>query len=1262
MSKLLKSKILLGFMVVAVVLVGVALVAPSTSKAECSLGTTTLKYGQRSEAVRCLQTYLNVVANPTTYFGPLTLAKVKAYQVDHGLTADGLVGSLTKASILAGGGTSPTVSLCPNGMTVASNCTLAPTSPTTPITTGIVSLSLGDQPTAVLLTDSTGSAVNTAVQPVMNLTFANGTAVAVNVNTLKLTRTGIAVDGDVSNLYLYDGNTKVAEMTSVSNKVFTFSNSLGLFTIPANSSKTISVQVNVAAGSTAAYIGFNVVSASDVTISAGTLNGTFPMAGNVLSVSSISDLGYVNLTAYATYPTTISPSSDSQELWRFSATANSQKMNVKKIVLTMVGTIAPADLQDLQLQVGGVQVGATAQIDSNNKVTFDLSSAPYQITSGQSKVFVLMGKVVKGTGRTFKFTVRSNADFSSTDDNYNVDTPPLMGGAALTVMEPTSGTGTSISNGTLTISRSANSPSGNIPAASTDVPLARFDYKANGEDIKVSYIKVSVNEESSDQNIDNGKLYYNGTQVGTTDTAVADETTVTYTLGNTVIIPAGTTGVFEYRADTTQGGGTALAANQTIVVSLVAGTTDATGQTSLSNISTAAATGNTLTVKAGTLSVAKNTAMPDATSVTPTGVTGAVGVKVGSFVITAGTGEGATLTQVVVGDDDTTATSDFGANFQNLTLKHNGVAIAATQGTLTATQGTDYTFNLSPSVTVAAGQTYVIDAYADILTSADGGADEYSTAEVGLEWVSVSATGVVTSTDLTYTNSSTPIHLQKIYIAAYGTLSVTASASTPVAGQMVMGETDATMAMLEFTAGSSEDMNVSVVTITDTTSFGGSVSNIKLYDGSTLLGSADSLNAETNGTATFNLSSDWVIPKNTSKTLTIKATINAYGSAVSGGSHTFNLASNGDITTRGGQSGVAITETVSGATGTAQKVYKTKVVATKASSSPSGSSVVGAGANVLEFNVATDSANAAVLNAVAITMSGSANMTGSGNAYLYKSTDLVTALSTEAYVAATCTGGTTTTCTVADATATFAGIPVGANIRVYDTSGSAYMTTSGGYEVSSIVSTASDTLTFAPAASAAVANTDILYYRPMQPGTGKVYFGAQTTLGADVANADTSLTVTSTDGFSLGDTVTVKGYSAAGAEVTSSAGGVITDISSGTAMTTSAVTVAATIDYDYLSGTAANAITNSQNSAGIAYTGIIGQEVAAGSTMTFVVKGDTTSIGTAAANLGTAVTSATLRADIAAVGDLNWDDKVNYGVITVTKNLPVTGGTLTFTY
>ncbi|MEK7113705.1 MAG: hypothetical protein AAB873_02660, partial [Patescibacteria group bacterium] len=907
-------------------------------------------------------------------------------------------------------------------------------------TTGAVTVSLAsDNPATgtLLIDDSTG--VMQSAAPILKLVFSNGTGAAVNVNTVKLTRTGIAADGDINNLYLYEGATKLAEMSSVASKVFSFNSSGGLFSVPANSSKTVWVGVNMAPATTGPNtVGFSLMSASDVVYADGlTSGGSFPINGNQFATAFITDLGYINLTSTATFPATLDPKAEAQELWRFTATANAQKMDIKRVVMTMVGTIALGDIQDLSLSVGGVQVGATAQIGTDNKVVFDWSASPYTLLSGQNKVFVLNGKVVKGTGRVFKFTIRSNADFVSTDKNYGVDTAALNAGAALTVVDPdSSGNGTNINNGSLTVSRSANSPSGNVASGGLDIPLARFDYRANGEDVKVVYVRVSVDEESSDLTLNDGKLYFNGSQVGTTDDSVADATDNVYSLGNTVIIPAGTTGVFEYRANIEEAGGTDLAANQTIVVSLSAGTSgDAIGQTSLTNLTPSASTGQTLTVKSGALSAAMNTSVADYTTANPTGVVGATNVKVGSLVITAGAGEAVNLTQVVLGDDGDQATSDFGDNFQNLTLRNGSstsTPIATVQGTLSGTAGADYTFSLSPSVTIAAGAQYVIDIYADILTGAAGYTGAVS--QPGLEFVNASATGVSTSADAYPT--ATIANLQNLVVSSSGSLVITVNAATPVAAQLVMGETGQTLASLDFAAGSAEDVNVSVGTITDTSSFAGSLSNVKLYDGLTLLGTVSSFDANTNGVATFNLSSDWVIPKNTTKTLTIKADVNSYGSAVSGGAHVLNLASAANVTTRGAQSGVAIAETVTVGT-ISHKIYRTKVIVEKGSSSPSGSSVVAANSNVLEFTVAANSAYDAVVNAVAVTMSGSMTATGTGNAFLYKSTDLSTALATEEYRADLVSASAAVSSQELQVTGTSGDwneIPVGATVLVNDTS------------------------------------------------------------------------------------------------------------------------------------------------------------------------------------------------------------------------------------
>ena len=1231
---------------------------------------TNLKLGSTNSDVVYLKKVLDAEV-PThaawtgsSYFGVNTKAAVIAFQEKYaadclasfGLTAGtGFVGSATRAklnTILASGSTG----------------TGTGTGTGTVVTgTGLTVTLASDTPAAGTFIRDTGVLVAQANASFTKFVFTNGDSAEAVVTTLKLKRGGISSDTDIAGVYLYDGATQLAEYSAFSSQIVTFTNASGLFTVPAGGSKTITVKGDLAnSAATVASINFGINASTDVLSNATAVNGTFPLTGNNMAVATVADLGYVNITNTGTFPGTIDPGVTGYELWRMSVQASDQDMQIEKIMITLVGTISATDVQNLKLTVGGVAITDVIQLASDKTLTFDFSANPYKITKGQTKIITVTGDVPTGTGRAFKFTIRKVSDFIVKDTMYGIYVKPLVNGAAFAVIDADAGNdGTNIQNGTLTISVATDSPSGNVANSSTNVSLAKWNFKANGEAIKITQVGVTVTS-SANEDIENGKLYYNGSQVGATDDDVDSGVVNPFT--TTIIIPAGETGVFEYKADMTDAGGTALTPGSTITAVHTTASLTAVGQSSLAAVTGSNANGRTLTVATGAMSIAKNNSMADYTSALPTGVKGAANVKVGSFVMTAGAGEGVTITQIVVSDDSANATSNFGDNFQNLKLMHGTTQVGTTQGTLSVAASADYTFNVSPSITLAAGQQYVVDVYADILSAA-AGFDTAATLEVGLEVEGVTATGVVTGGSATLTGQNKD--LQKLYIATTGTLTVAsvASPTTPVAGQLVNGSTGNTFFVASFAAGAAEAVQVSEIIITDTTSFGGSLNNIELWSAGTgaatpvQLGSAVAALSDAD-TATFNLATPWVIPANTTYYLVVKAGVNTYDNAVSGGTHTLNIVATTGVTAAGVSSGTAIAESGS-ATAAAQDVYRTKLTAAKNASSPSGSSVAGAASEVLRFDVAANSNYTGALSVAAITMSGSANMTGDGDATLYDNAAPSTALKTEGYQTITFADnaggdvGNEYTFQDVGAPTSCDGIPVGATVRIYDNDAPGYLT--GTFVVSAVDSNTNCTITFATPPTTDLDDGDILYYRPMQPGSGRVYFGAQTVLGADVLETATTLTVSSISGFSTGDTVTVLGY-----EVTTGtamAGASTIKTLSGTTITLDGAIgdmngdsdTSDTLDFNYTSATAANAIAKKHNSVGVVYEGTgangsINKQVTAGTTVTFIVKGDTTG----------ATTNNTLRADIAAAGDFTWSDSLSWTITTDTVTFPVTGGTLTY--
>ena len=861
-----------------------------------------LYLGITGDDVKCLQALLNTDSetkvadsgygspgNETTYFGSLTKAAVVKFQEKYadevlapwGLTSGtGYVGSTTRAKL--------------NELLTAAPGQEEEEEEEEEEEAGALEVSASaEMPAATtIVADETEGDGAQSLIPFLALDFTNNGEGDVEVTTLALTRTGVSSDTSLSQLYLYEGDTKVAEYSSFNDKVVTFTDAGGLFVVEPGETKTITLKGDLANGTTSGKtIGFKLASADDITSDAESVSGDFPVSGNLMSTAQVSDLGKLTV-AHSSYSSTVDPGETGYELWEFKFTCVDQDVEISHLKFTNVGSVDDDDLQNLHVEDSeGNQYGETLAQLTNGVAEFDLSDNPISLEKGDTnKLYYLKGDVVGGSTRTFKFSFQNMADIRVRDTEYDVYLKPNQADSWSVIQAADS---TTINSGTLTITRSSDSPSGNVAKGATNIELARFDLTASGEDIKISslsvYVTRATDSDSSNEGLDNVKLYLDGSQKDTTRDITGDGSgnATTFNFGNAFVVKAGETSTLSVKADVkdaTDGGD--IDADDTIQIHLAAGSDNAQGKTSLESVSTSAASGLTLTVKSGALTTAKNTAMPSATSVTPTGVPGSTDVLVASFAITAGTGEGVNISAVKLGD-----TSSAFAALQNIVVKtSDGTQVGSTRGTVSA--GSSYYFYPSPKISLDAAEQLVIYVYADIISTASTG----DNGSVDLD--EVRGTGQDTGSSANCTDPATG---QTIYIAGTGSLTVGNAADMPVASMLQMGTTDQTLAKYKFreTSGG-ENVTVTGITLTET---GGAATadilNINLYDGDTLLGTV--ANVGTSGNMSFS-GLNWTIPAGTEKYLTVKADVNVYGAAVSDSDIQIRLTES-NITARGDVSG-----------------------------------------------------------------------------------------------------------------------------------------------------------------------------------------------------------------------------------------------------------------------------------------------------------------------------------------------------------------------
>lgn len=867
MSKI--TKVLAGALVLAFV--------ASTSSSAAMTWTRSLKVGSKGADVKSLQQFLNMcsdtkVANSgagspgleTTTFGPATKAAVIKFQSARGVSpASGLFGPLSRAKAAELQASS---NVCGGGVVVN-----PPVNQTGPV---LASLSATTPAAGTLVAGQ-------ATADLAHFTFTGSGA----VTGVTLQRIGVSADATPSNVYLFDGATRLVDAASVSNNgMVTFNSPAGIFMV--NGSKTIAVKSDIAGSTSGQTVGFRLVS---FTTASGVV--TANISGNIHNIASAT-LASVSAGTVSPSGAILNPGAG-VTVWQSTLSISQRDVMLKRLAVRQVGSAPANSMNNFKLFVNGSQVATAAGVDSLGYVTFDLSSAPVTLASG-SRVVRIDADVVSGASRTVQFSLRQAADVDFVDSSFGVNISPTI-----TPWAPSSAsTIGGVSGGSMTIEKDTTSPSQNITLNGNDAKLGTFKVTAYGEAIKLETLKAgfTYTDAGATANVAatlrNGRIMINGVQYGSSSTLVAAGTTFTT---NYVVYP-GTSVMVDVYADVYDNDGTALIeAADTIQAKLVTGSSNAIRQDSLGSFNAPAAdvSANALTVASASVTLAKNATYANQTVVVPQ----SGGYKIGSWNLAGSSVEDVLLSTLSFDVDETVGATLNESDLTNLTAKMfvNGVQVAspAPLGTVAAADN-----NFSVSYTLAKNASAVIELWSTIGSGATA-ADAFKTD------LTVTGTSMVSGQAI----SAADVDGQTI-IAGAGSLTATTDAGSPVTAIVADNQT-VDVAGFKF-AAVNDAYNVTDINLTIADA--SNVANVMLYDGTTLVASKPGA-----ATVAFNGLS-WNVPSNTNKVLTVKLQLGSVGSgAGTSGASLLTTLTSATATAIGAGTSAAVTE--SDPASTAMYVY-----------------------------------------------------------------------------------------------------------------------------------------------------------------------------------------------------------------------------------------------------------------------------------------------------------------------------------------------------